>query len=328
MNVEALYLPDAADLNAADVRPTRELEALNHLLDDRDALMKFYDENGYMFLRKVLNEQSVESARKEMFAVMARHELIESDAVEPIWTGKPFAGGLEESPEFSGISKRLLEHPDNLEIMAKILGEPACMVPIVKYRTYPPGGPITIPHQDGFYSPGIVDYKPVWIPLTDCPREVGGLTIAIAQNTRGYLHNIAKPTPFPIPVGVIPEDSWGTAHYHPGDVLIVHPGTPHCSMANTSDRCRVTLDTRVQSAVHPGAVAATVVSVTPASITADCDGLGRRTFRVDKETFIRVLDPGVREPFERFVEVTKPGMRLVLVRNGDYVVMLRRAAEG
>jgi ectoine hydroxylase-related dioxygenase (phytanoyl-CoA dioxygenase family) len=297
-------------------------------LDDYAELTRFYENNGYIFLRDVLNRESIELARGEMFAVMERLGLIAPGAVEPVWTGKPFAGGMEESEVFSGISRRLVEHPDNLLTMEKILGEPACMVPMVQYRTYPPGGPITPPHQDGFYSPGIIDYKPVWIPLIDCPREVGGLTIAIGQHKRGYLHNLAKPTPFPIPAGVIPDDSWATTFFHPGDALIVHPHTPHCSMPNTSNLCRVTLDTRVQSASNPSAVAATVVSVTPNSITADCERVGRFTLRVDQDTFIRPVDPGRREPFERFADVTRPGMRLVVVMDGDYAVMLRRASEG
>lgn len=331
MSVQALHLPDAVDLKPMDVHPTREIEPVNHLLDDHAALMRFHEENGYIFLRNVLNRESIERARKEMFAIMIRHELIAPDAVEPVWTGKPFLpfpGGMEESPEFSGISKRLVEHPENLKLMETILGEPACMVPIVQYRSYPPGGSITVVHQDGFYSPGIADYKPVWIPLCNCEREVGGLAIAIGQTGRGYLHNLAKPAPYPIPVGAIPEESWATTDFYPGDVLIVHHCTPHCSLPNTSDRCRVTLDTRLQSARNPSAVAATVVSVTPDSITADCDILGRRTLRVDADTFVRVLNPGVREPFERFAEITRPGMRLVVVMDGDRVVMLRKASEG
>ena len=53
----------------------------------------------------------------------------------------------------------------------------------------------------------------------------------------------------------------------------------------------------------------------------------RRVDAVIKDR-VRVLDPGVREPFERFAEVTKSGMRLVVVMDGDYAVMLRTASEG
>ena len=328
MNATAIKLPDAKDLNVLDVDPKGELVSANHLLDDHDALMRFHDEHGYLLLRKVLNPESVERARKEMFAVMVRHGLIAPDATEPVWTGKPFAGGMEESAEFSGISRRLIEHPDNLAMMAKILGCPVSMVPIVQYRTYPPGGTVTGVHQDGFFSPGIQNYKPVWMPMANCEREVGGVMLAVGQNKNGYLHNVAKPPYCPVPEGLIPDDSWATTDYFPGDVLIIHPATPHGSTPNRSKNCRVTMDTRVQSANDARIVLGLVKSVTPNSITVDAENLGERTFRVDEQTFIRVLHPGQRIPLGEFTQATKPGMRLVVVFDGDHATTLRKSAEG
>ena len=49
---------------------------------------------------------------------------------------------------------------------------------------------------------------------------------------------------------------------------------------------------------------------------------------VDEGTFIRALNPGKREPLEGFADYMKPGMRLVVVRDGDRAVMLRKASEG
>jgi ectoine hydroxylase-related dioxygenase (phytanoyl-CoA dioxygenase family) len=245
-----------------------------------------------------------------------------------MWTGTPLLAGMEESELYAGIARKFIEHPVNLAVMEKVLGEPACTVPIVQYRTYPPNAPTTVVHQDGFYSPGIQDYKPVWVTLTPCSREMGGLAVAVGQNQRGYFHNVGKPSPYPFPRDAVPDDAWATTDYLPGDVLIVHPCTPHCGMPNRSNRLRITFDTRVQSAVNPSAFAATVKAVTPDSITVDAEGLGELTFAVDAETFIRVLSPGVREPLEGFSHYTKAGMRLVVVRDGQRAVMLRKAAEG
>lgn len=324
MSIAALNLPDAPDCDSLAIHPARELQSCNQLLDDFEALNRFYEENGYILLRQVLDPRSIEEARDSMLAVAARHGLVRLGDKHGVWTGKPFAGGMEESPEFNGISKRLIDHPVNQAVLAKVLGEKPCMVPNVQYRTYPPGGSITPIHQDGFYSPGIQDYRPVWITLTPCQREVGGLMIAVGQNRRGWLHNLGKPTPFPIPAGIIPDNAWATTDYMPGDVLIVHPYTPHASMPNRSNRLRITFDTRVQSAAKPRSFAATVKSVRPNSLTVDLDDFGERTFRVDADTFIRPRNPGVREPFEKFTEVTQPGMRLQVVTDGDYAVMLRR----
>ncbi len=326
MVVESISMPGAKDLDSTTINPKGELKDCNHLLDDHAALMRFHDEQGYILLRGVLDPASVEETRQAMFAVMERHGLIEPGNTDGTWTGKPFPGGMEESPEFSGIARRLIENPANQRLMEKILGEPACIIPIVQYRTYPPGGSITGAHQDGFYSPGIKNYKPVWTTLTPCPREVGGLMVAVGQCNRGFLHNLAK-TPSPIPEGVIPEECWATTDYMPGDVLILNPYAPHASMPNTSKYCRVTLDTRVQSAANPRVLLADIISARPDAITVrDLSGT-ERTFAVDDDTFIRIEHPGVRQKREDYVPSAPTGKRIVVVFDGDHAETLRRASD-
>src|SRR3546814_18473794 len=97
-----------------------------------------------------------------MFAVMERHGLIEPGATEPVWTGTPSPGGMEESPEFSGIARRLIENPAHMMLNEKILGEQACIIPIGQYRTYPPDRSIPGVTQDGIFNPGIRNPKTRW----------------------------------------------------------------------------------------------------------------------------------------------------------------------
>lgn len=326
MTIQALNMPEAVDLDILSVRPSLEFEICNLLLENPGELQAFYEQNGYLFFRDVLERASIQRARDEMLDIAADvFGLIEKGDVTARWTGKPLENWSEDSPVFSGISRRLIEEPANLALLEKILGEPACMVPNVQYRLYPPNGPVTKVHQDGFFSPGIQDYKPLWIPLVPCPREVGGLMVAVGQHKRGYYHNLAKPAPFPIPEGLIDEESWATIDYEPGDLLVVHPCSPHGGAPNCSDRLRVTLDTRVQSAARPSAFAGVVQAVTPTTVTLDTGGgpLGVVTLSVGEETYIRVLDPGRREPFETFAEYTTPGMHLLAVKDGGRALMLR-----
>jgi hypothetical protein len=44
---------------------------------------------------------------------------------------------------------------------------------------------------------------------------------------------------------------WLTTDYHPGDVLIFHNLTLHWALPNTSDRVRLSIDTRAQPATTP-----------------------------------------------------------------------------
>ncbi|MDO7836380.1 phytanoyl-CoA dioxygenase family protein [Sphingobium sp. HBC34] len=330
MNAIPLNLPDASDLDASTIRPTRTFEICNHLLDDHAALDRFYHENGYLFFRNVLDPQTVVDARDAMLAVAAdSFGLVEKGDPVGRWTGKPAEPWSEELPAFIGISGKLVEHPANQDVLAKILGEQACMVPIVQYRLYPPHNPLGIVHQDGFYSPGIRDYRPLWIPLVPCPREVGGLTIAVGEHKKGCVHNVAKPNPFPVPDGVIDPDSWATIDFEPGDLLVVHPDSPHVGTANISDRLRISFDTRVQSAANPSAFSATVTSFTPTTVTlaADDPVVGTVTLTVDKDSYLRPVNRAKREAFETFTAYMKPGMRLVAVREGNRCAMLREGSQ-
>lgn len=326
MVVESIFMPGAQDCDVLAITPGLELRDCNHLLDDHAALMRFHDEEGYILLRGVLDPGSVEQARKAMFAVMARHGLIAPGSADATWTGTPFAGGMEESPEFAGIARDLIEHAGNRKLFERILGEPASFIPIVQYRTYPPGGTVTGVHQDGFYSPGIKNYKPVWTTLTPCEREVGGLMVAMRQCNRGYLHNLAK-TPSPIPAGVIPDDCWATTDYFPGDILILNPFSPHASMPNRSDRCRVTLDTRVQSAADPRVLLATVIEAREDAIRVRTREGEERDFRVDDDTFIRIHHPGVRQKRSEYVPTAPAGQTIVVVFDGDHAETLRKSSE-
>lgn len=326
MASRALHMPEAPDADVLAVTPTQELRSCNHLLDDRAALMRFHDEEGYILLRGVLDPASVTQARDAMLEVAARHGLVAPGDASATWTGTASPAGLEESPEFAGIARKLVENPANAALFEKVLGEPAALIPIVQYRVYPPGGSITGIHQDGFYSPGIVNFKPVWTPLTPCERELGGLMVAVRQCNRGFLHNVAK-TPSPIPAGVIPDDAWATTDYFPGDVLIINPFAPHASRPNTSTRCRVTLDTRVQSAANPRVLLAEVIEAREDDILVrTSDGTDRR-FRVDDDTFIRVDHPGVRQKRSEYMQTAPAGKRIVVVFDGDHAETLRRSSE-
>lgn len=318
--------PKAPDLDISRVKPDREFEICNELLDDYTTLDRFYQDNGYLFFRDVLDPSSVEEARDAMLAVAAdTFGLVEKGDVSARWTGRQSVFRCEEAPEFAGISQRLVDYPTNQSLFTRILGERASMVPIVQYRLYPPGGHVSAVHQDGFYSPGVQDLRPLWIPLVPCPRALGGLMLAIGQHKGGYLHNIGKPSPFPIPDGVIDPASWATIDYAPGDLLVVHPASPHGSMPNRTDRLRVTLDTRVQSASNPRTFAATIIAVTANSITvkADAANVGTCTLVVDENTFIRVRNPGIREALSDLVEVAPAGKKIVVVRDEDRALMLR-----
>jgi ectoine hydroxylase-related dioxygenase (phytanoyl-CoA dioxygenase family) len=148
----------------------------------------------------------------------------------------------------------------------------------------------------------------------------------VRQCNRGYFHNVAKSPPH-IPDGVIPDDAWATTDYFPGDVLVLNPFTPHASMPNRSNRCRVTLDTRIQSAADPRVIVGDVVGANDNAITVRKGDGSQATFKVDDETMIRIQSPGIPEKRSEYAHRVEVGRAVLVVRDGDRAVMLRRTND-
>jgi ectoine hydroxylase-related dioxygenase (phytanoyl-CoA dioxygenase family) len=321
---------NAVDVDAASIKPTRQLRDSNHAIDDFAELSGIYEEQGYLLFRNVLDRASIDRALRRMMDVVAKHGVVAPGATEPLWAGGavPRNEYYEESAEFAGICNELVAVPANLAVFEKILGEPVCQVPMVSYRSYPPHTPLSMVHQDGFFTQGVEGYRPIWIPLMTITEEIGGLTLAEGMHKSGYLHNLAKPPNFPIPADRIPADRWATTVFHPGDVLVINPCTPHIGLANRSDRVRFSIDTRVQSASNPSMLLGNVAATTADSITLRTAD-GDRVLNVNADTYIRTGEVrGSRIPLERFQEAAPVGMRVVVARSGDQALMIRRSSEG
>jgi hypothetical protein len=314
-------------IDAESIRPSHDLEDSSRFLDDWPTLNAIYEEQGYLLLRGVLDRVSVDRALHRMMKVMARHGIVAANAQEPVWTGKPLVGRHEESVEFAGICQDLIAMPANMAVFEKVLGEPIAYVPIVQYRSYPPNSPLLMVHQDGFYSPGIEGFRPVWIPLTAIDESVGGLWLAPRMHRAGPLHRADLPPSFPILANAIPDDAWATTAFSPGDVLIVHPWTPHVGGRNTSNRVRFSIDTRVQSARNPCVLLGNVTAVDETSVTLSINREEKRLM-LDANTFIRTAErPGDRVPLAEVIAKVPLGMRVVASFDGDRALMLRRASQ-
>lgn len=324
----SVALAEARDIDATGINPRLELQDSNHALGDSALLDALYEEQGYLLFRNVLDRGTIDRALRRMMKIMAGYGVVAEDATEPVWAGKPSPAGLEESPIFSGICHELVEDPANEEFFHALLGEKPAGVPIVQYRSYSPGTAVSMVHQDGFFSPGIHGFRPVWIPLMTIDRSVGSLMLVPGLHKKGLIHNLAKPPTFPIPADLVPEEAWATTTFHPGDVLIIHPHTPHVGMANTSDRVRFSIDTRIQSADRPCVLLGDVVSTAPDALTIRT-AQGDRTVGIDADTYIRTGENrGARIPLDRFQDNTPAGLRVVVAIDGDQATMVRRASEG
>ena len=318
------FAPD--DLGPTDFTVSQQLHDSNAYLDDPKRLRQIFEDEGYLLFRNVLDLQSVNTARRKMIAVLARQGMLKPDAEKPEWTGGSWGSLNEDSPEFEGLGPELAENPKNMEFFNRVLGETGLIVPIVQYRFYPPGYSLGMPHQDGFFTQ-IDGYMGIWVPLAEITQEMGGLGVAVGQARKGYLHDIRKPPPSPIPKDAIPADAWARADYQPGDVLFLHECTPHCALENHTNTLRLSFDIRlVPKSSAQNMFVGTVTAVDANSLSLKSDDGESITLRVVEDTYIRCA-PGmaVRVPLSELTNAAAPGSRLLALHDGECATMLRRA---
>ena len=108
-------------------------------------------------------------------------------------------------------------------------------------------------HQDHTAVAGDSESFTAWIPLHDCPLEMGPLRILEGSNQFG-LQPTEGATGYIRP-GSEKGDGWVGGELNAGDVLIFHSLTVHEALPNLSDRLRISLDCRFQDyrrPVNPG----------------------------------------------------------------------------
>ena len=182
---------------------------------------------------------------------------------------EPFCG-VGVPPEAYGDVQRLesfhrLAHNPTLDKMLGQLFEETVLVHALKIaRVMIPakGNPPTPAHQDHIFIQGSKTVYTCWIPLGDCPRELGGLSVLRGSHKLGVL-----PVRAAEGAGgrhVIFDDNmkqeWFETDFQVGDVLVFHSLTVHKSIPNrTENQIRLSADFRYQ----PPSLPIETKSITP-----------------------------------------------------------------
>ena len=106
---------------------------------------------------------------------------------------------------------------------------------------------VTHAHQDYEFMGGDPECFTVWIPLHDCPIDIGPLGILAGSHRFGVQSHHTEGLHVPeIPDGKAVGDGWVSGRVNAGDVLIFHSMTVHAAASNISDRLRLSIDCRFQ----------------------------------------------------------------------------------
>jgi hypothetical protein len=234
---------------------------------DPDALRARYQEDGYLYLRGVLDRPEVLELRRAYFATFPPGYLREGTTpAEGMFSGwRPDdlpAHGVAGHPAYAYVrSVPFLSfvRDARLEALAvAILGGPAVRLPRAIVRHFDRSSPVASrAHVDFSYlDRGSDRLLTMWIPLGDCPRPTGGLVYLEGSHRvpRPAFDRLRIVTDRPGDTRAISHDlgwvatelsrRWLWADYQAGDVTVHSPHIVHASLDTTTDSMRLSADLR------------------------------------------------------------------------------------
>ena len=239
----------------------------NDILDSVDALRQRFEEDGYLLIRKMQPANLVKIARQHLINQLSIQGQID--------TGFPLLNGVAKTSQRGGFfgghkemtrDEKFLDLVESSQIMNffdQFFGTTALTYDYKWLRVVPPKG-FTGAHYDIVYmGRGTDNVLTCWTPIGDIPIELGPLAILVGS----HRFDIIKETYGQMDVdrdhvtGSFSNDpfelidkyggQWQTTDFQVGDVLIFGMFTMHASLDNTTNRFRLTADTRYQPANEP-----------------------------------------------------------------------------
>lgn len=218
---------------------------------------------GYIFVKNLIPSADLLELRREMTAVCARHNLLDTsqDLTEGVaLPGRAVVEGMEEYKTYYRDIQKLrsfhamAHHPALLKLLSDLFEEEVLIHPRHILRTIFPNLPqhSTPPHQDNYYVKGTSETWTAWIPCGDCPGELGALAVIPGSHQQGIL-DTQEATGAGGRQSIVNEDSvWACGDFSCGDCLLVHSLCIHQGRDNTTEeRIRFSLDFRYQPLSHP-----------------------------------------------------------------------------
>jgi hypothetical protein len=218
--------------------------------------------DGYLYLPGLLLRAVIARVQLEVAAIARAAGWLRPDAPLAAAVADPGGFCVDPEPRYLEVLRRInrlesyhaLKHDARLlGLFERMLGAPVFPHPRVLMRNIFPERPeyTTKAHQDYPNVQGTTEVYTAWIPLIDCPPEVGGLQVARGSHTLGVLEfgigNGAGGIEIVDPL----EGRWTGGPMRAGDVLVFHSLTVHKGIENRSARLRMSMDCRYQRVRDP-----------------------------------------------------------------------------
>ncbi len=247
-----------------------ELRDSSHLRLDPLALRARFNEDGYLFMRGLIDPRKVQHARETILHYMAEHEGLEPGS-------RPLDGVMGQYGKSVGMMGRrgithceavraVLEAPELFDFYSRFFDEPVTTYDF-KWLRAVGHEEFTGAHYDVVYmGRGTDRLMTCWVPLGDIDIEQGVLAICEGSHNAPGFEKLRR-TYGRMDVdrdrveGWFSRDMkeivsrfggrWKTASFRAGDILTFGMYTLHASTTNVTDRWRLSCDVRFQPASAP-----------------------------------------------------------------------------
>ncbi len=239
-----------AFINSSDIR------------NDGAALAARMRRDGYLFLPGLMPRDAIGSVQRQIGAIARDAGWLRRDA--PVEDAAADIEGfcVDPDPTYLKTLRRinrledyhaLKHHPALVGLLEMMLGGPILPHPRVLMRNIFPARDefTTKAHQDFPNVQGTTEVYTAWMPLIDCPMDVGPLQVAVGSHTSGvYEFGIAGGAGG-IEVKDPLQGTWASSGFAAGDVLLFHSMLVHKGVPNHSNKLRMSMDVRYQLVSEP-----------------------------------------------------------------------------
>jgi hypothetical protein len=232
------------------------------LRHDGAALAARMHRDGYLFLPGLLPREDVTSVQRQIGEIARDAGWLRRD--RPVEDAIADMSGfcVDPDPIYLQTLRRinrledyhaLKHHPVLIDLLERMLGGPILPHPRVLMRNIFPAREeyTTKAHQDFPNVQGTTEVYTAWMPLIDCPMEVGPLQISVGSHTAGVYDFDLAGGAGGIEITDPLEGTWALGDFDLGDVLLFHSMTVHKGVPNRSDKLRMSMDVRYQLVSAP-----------------------------------------------------------------------------
>jgi hypothetical protein len=232
------------------------------LINDGAALTERMRRDGYLFLPGLLPRADVAAVQRQIGDIVRDAGWLRQDQPVTSAIADPSGFCVDPDPTYLRTLRNInhiedyhaLKHdPALIALFERMLGGPILPHPRVLMRNiFPAREEFTTKAHQGFPNvQGTTEVYTAWLPLIDCPMEVGPLQVAAGSHTADvYDFDIAGGAGG-IEISDPLEGRWVSGAFAVGDVLIFHSMTVHKGVPNRSDRLRMSMDVRYQLVSEP-----------------------------------------------------------------------------